>query len=97
MAKLSAAPANFKEKKPLYKPYKSSKSGKKGMVYVKSGSGGKRLIHFGDSSMQDFTQHKDQKRRASYCARSGGIKDKSGKRPGKDSANWWSRKILWSC
>jgi hypothetical protein len=29
MAKLSAAPANFKEKKPLYKPYKSTKKGKK--------------------------------------------------------------------
>ena len=76
----------------MYKPYKSSKSGKKGMVYTKKG-----LIHFGDSSMKDFTQHKDEKRRASYCARSGGIKDKSGKRPGKDSANWWARKILWNC
>ncbi len=94
---LTKAPANFKTVKPLYKPYKSSKAGKKGQVYVKSDSGGKRLIHFGDSSMQDFTQHKDEKRRASYCARSGGIKDKSGKLPGKDSANWWSRKILWKC
>tara|TARA_R110002012_G_scaffold9978_4_gene46412 strand:+ start:15 stop:290 length:276 start_codon:yes stop_codon:yes gene_type:complete len=90
--KLTAAPANFKTDKPMYKPYKSSKSGKKGMVYTKKG-----LIHFGDSSMKDFTQHKDEKRRASYCARSGGIKDKSGKRPGKDSANWWARKILWNC
>lgn len=94
---LKTAPANFKTDKPLYKPYKSTKKGKKGMVFVKSNSGGKRLIHFGDSSMKDFTQHKDEKRRASYCARSGGIKDKSGKRPGKDSANWWARKILWNC
>jgi len=98
MNKLTKAPANFKTVKPLYKPYKSSKAGKKGMVYVKgSAAGSRRLIHFGDSSMQDFRQHKDQKRRTSYCARSGGIKDKSGKRPGKDSANYWSRKILWSC
>jgi len=89
---LTKAPANFKTVKPLYKPYKSTKQGKKGMVYTKKG-----LIHFGDSSMQDFTQHKDEKRRASYCARSGGIKDKSGKLPGKDSANYWSRKILWKC
>lgn len=95
---LSKAPANFKENKPLYKPYKSTKSGKKGMVYVKSGSGGKRLIHFGDSSMQDFRQHKDQDRRKSYCARSGGIKGKGGKTAGnKNSANYWSRKVLWSC
>lgn len=90
--KLTAAPANFKTDKPMYKPYKSSKKGKKGMVYTKKG-----LIHFGQANMKDFTQHKDEKRRASYCARSGGIKDKSGKRPGKDSANWWARKILWNC
>ena len=29
------APADFKTTKPLYKPYNSNKSGKKGMVYVK--------------------------------------------------------------
>jgi len=96
MAKLSKAPENFKTDKPLYKPYKSTKAGKKGMVYVKGGTG-KRLIHFGDSTMKDFTQHGDAKRRTSYCARSGGIKDKSGKLPGKDSANYWSRKVLWNC
>jgi len=96
---LSKAPANFKETKPLYKPYKSTKGGKKGMVYVKSKSGGKSLIHFGDSSMKDFTQHKDSDRKKSYCARSGGITDKSGKKTGgnKNTANYWSRKVLWSC
>ena len=96
---LTKAPANFKETKPLYKPYKSDKSGKKGMVYVKSGSSGKRLIHFGDSNMQDFRQHKDPERKKSYCARSGGITDKSGRKTGgnKNSANYWSRKVLWSC
>tara|TARA_R110002033_G_scaffold128709_1_gene169764 strand:- start:822 stop:1103 length:282 start_codon:yes stop_codon:yes gene_type:complete len=89
---LKTAPADFKTKKPLYKPYKSTKSGKKGMVYTAKG-----LIHFGDSNMQDFTQHKDSKRRDSYLARSGGIKDKSGKSTAdsKDSANYWSRKVLW--
>jgi len=94
---LSSAPANFKTDKPLYKPYKSNKAGKKGMVYVKSGSGGKRLIHFGDSNMKDFTQHKDSDRRKSYLARSGGIRDKSGNltKNNKNSPNYWSRKILW--
>ena len=96
---LSKAPANFKETKPLYKPYKSDKKGKKGQVYVKSSSGGKRLIHFGDSNMKDFTQHGDKDRKKSYCARSGGITDKSGKKTGgnKNTANYWSRKVLWSC
>jgi len=93
---MKTAPANFKTTKPLYKPYKSTKAGKKGMVYVMK-DGGKRLIHFGDSSMEDFTQHRDEKRRKSYCARSGGIRNKEGKLPGKNSANYWSRLILWRC
>ena len=40
--------------KPLYKPFKSSKAGKKYSVYVKSKSGGKRLIHFGAAGMDDW-------------------------------------------
>lgn len=82
--------------KTLYKPMKSTKAGKKMMVYVLK-DGKKRLIHFGDSSMQDFTQHKDEARRKSYLARSGGIRNKQGKltKNDKNSANYWSRKILW--
>tara|TARA_R100001086_G_scaffold135323_1_gene70447 strand:+ start:962 stop:1264 length:303 start_codon:yes stop_codon:yes gene_type:complete len=93
---LSPAPADFKEKKPLYKPYKSTKQGKKGMVFVKK-DGGKRLIHFGDANMKDFTQHKDPKRKENYLRRSGGIRDKSGKLTANDknSANYWSRHINW--
>ena len=91
------APADFKTTKPLYKPYKSDKAGKKGMVYVKK-DGGKKLIHFGDSKMSDFTKHKDAARRKNYLERSGGIKDKSGNltKNNKNSANYWARKILWS-
>ena len=94
---LKTAPADFKKNKPLYRPYKSTKSGKKGMVFVKK-NGQVRLIHFGDSSMQDFTQHRDKKRRASYLARAKGIKDKSGKLTWKDknSANYYSIKYLWN-
>ena len=67
--------SEFKKNKPLYKPVKSDRKGKKGMVYVKK-DGKKRLIHFGDSNMKDFTQHKDKKRQKSYLARSGGIRNK---------------------
>jgi hypothetical protein len=42
--KLVKAPADFKTNKPMYKPYKSDKSGKDGMVYVKSSSGVACLI-----------------------------------------------------
>tara|TARA_Y100000401_G_C8311095_1_gene219749 strand:- start:280 stop:561 length:282 start_codon:yes stop_codon:yes gene_type:complete len=90
------ATAEWKEKKPLYKPVDSTKKGKKGMVYVMK-NGSKRLIHFGDASMKDFTQHKDPARRKSYLARSGGIRNKEGKltKNDKNSANYWSRKINW--
>lgn len=74
------------------KPVKSDRAGKKKMVLAKEG-GTVKLIHFGDSSMKDFRQHRSEARRKSYCARSGGIK--GGK--GKLSANYWSRKVLWSC
>ena len=87
---------NFKTNKPLYKPVKSTRKGKKGMVYVMK-DGKKKLIHFGDSSMKDFTQHGDEKRKKSYLARSGGIRNKEGKQTknDKNSANYWSRKVNW--
>ena len=88
--------SEFKKNKPLYKPVKSDRKGKKGMVYVKK-DGKKRLIHFGDSNMKDFTQHKDKKRQKSYLARSGGIRNKEGKltKNDKNSANYWSRRVNW--
>ena len=82
--------------KPLYKPFKSKKKGKKGSVYIMK-NGKKSLIHFGDSTMKDFTQHKDPKRRKSYLARSAGIRNKEGKltKDDKNSANYWSRRVNW--
>ena len=87
----------WKENKPLYKPVQSSNPKKKGQVYVMK-DGNKRLIHFGDSSMKDFTQHKDPQRRKNYLTRSAGIKNKDGKltKNDKNSANYYSRKYLWN-
>ena len=68
-------------------------------VYVKADTKkGFKRIGFGLKGMQDYRQHKDKKRRASYLARSGGIKDKNGNltKNNKNSANYWSRKVLWS-
>jgi len=94
---LNVATEAWKKNKPLYKPVKSTKGGKKGMVYINS-NGSKRLLHFGDSNMKDFTQHKDPKRRKSYLSRSGGIKDKAGNltKNNRNSANYYSRKYLWN-
>ena len=51
-----------------------------------------KLIHFGDSRFEDFTQHKDEDRRKSFRARhkcdSLTIKDKGG-------ARYWACKKLW--
>ena len=86
------------DKKILYQPFPyKGKANKKFSVYVMK-DGKKRLLHFGDSTMEDFRQHKDEKRRKSYLARSGGIRNKAGKLTANDknSANYWSRKVLWN-
>ena len=89
-----------KEGKPiLYSPWKNTSSSKNKMwVYVKSDTKkGYKKIGFGLKGMKDFTQHKDEKRRTSYLARSKGIKNKQGQLTYKDknSSNYWSRKVLW--
>jgi len=84
--------------KPLYKPFKyMGKANKKFSVYVMK-DGKKRLIHFGDSNMEDFRQHKDEKRRKSYLARAKGIRNKKGQLTWKlkDTANYWSTHYLWN-
>ena len=93
---LNKAPADFKIKKPLYTPYKSSNPKKKGMVFVKK-DGNKRLIHFGLVGMTDKTRGASPAQVRSYRARSGGIRDKQGNltKSDKNSANFWARKILW--
>ena len=77
---------------PCNQPMKSWRPGKKKVVKA-CANGQERIVHFGDSSMQDYTQHRSKKRQESYCARSGGIKGGEGKL----SANYWARKVLWSC
>jgi len=82
--------------KPLYKPFKSTAKNKKYSVYVMKGDK-KRLIHFGDSRYGQFRDklgeyskldHNDPKRRKAYYSRHGQTKD-------KNSAKYWSHKILW--
>jgi hypothetical protein len=77
------------------KPVKSTNKNKKMMVLTPKG----KIIHFGQIGYEDFTQHKDKKRRENYCKRSSGIKDKQGNltKNNKESANYYSRKFLWSC
>ena len=84
--------------KPLYKPFKSKKKGKKYSVYVKSASGGKRLIHFGAAGMDDWRSGKATKeQRKSFSARMSGVKKKDGSLAVKDknSPAYWSLNYLW--
>jgi hypothetical protein len=78
------------------KPIASNRKGKKKMVLVKRGDRVK-LVHFGQKGYEDYTQHKDPKRRENYLKRSGGIRGKGGKLTANDpfSANYWARKELW--
>jgi len=64
---------------------------------------GKRT-NFGDNRYQDYTQHGDKKRRASYISRhrARGSKTRSGPKglenhtkSGMRTAGWWSRYLLW--
>jgi hypothetical protein len=79
------------------KPKKAPDGDKhKKMVLAKKGEEVK-LVKYGARGYEDFTQHKDPKRRENYLKRSAGIKDKNGK-PTKDdpfSPNHWARKDLW--
>ena len=89
-------PPKKKDNKPLYKPMKSTRAGKKGMVYVMK-DGKKRLIHFGTASMTDTRKGASKAQQKSYLARSAGITDKHGNKTAnnRDSANYWSRKVNW--
>ncbi len=81
---------------------KSTNSKKKLMVVVNN-----KTIHFGSRDMEHFKDktgiwkskdHNDDKRRKNYLTRSAGIKRKDGTLTKDDptSANFHSRKILWS-
>lgn len=59
--------------------------------------GKKQYVDFGHVAYEDFTQHKDTKRKRNYLTRSDGILNKQGLKTKDDplSANYWARRILW--
>ena len=50
-------------------------------------------VHFGEMGYEDYTKHKDEKRRKRYLKRSAGIKGKWKENP--YSPNNLSRSLLW--
>jgi hypothetical protein len=85
------------ETKTLYKPFTSKAKNKKFSVYVMK-EGKKKLINFGDSRYEDFTQHKDPERRRRYLIRAKKITNKKGQLTWKlkDTPNYWSVHYLWN-
>lgn len=47
----------------------STRAGKKWQAVFVQNDGSTKTVHFGDASMQDYTQHHDAKRRDAYRAR----------------------------
>lgn len=80
----------------LNKPMKSTRPGKKLMVYVKNPETGKvNTIHFGD---KNYRHNYSEKAWRSYIARASGIRDKQGvlTKDNKLSANYWAIRYLWA-
>lgn len=74
----------------LNKPFRTPGESKKFAVYVKNAKGNVIKVRFGDPKMSIKKDQPDRK--ASYCARSRGIKGTTD----KTSPNYWSRK-KWEC
>lgn len=73
---------------------RSTRPGKKYEVELETDAGRHKVIHFGDSSLKDFTlfsaQERDERKRQ-YLARHGAREDWSD----PETAGFWSRWILW--
>ena len=87
--------SNIKEVRKKGKFYKypeilvSTRKEKKYMVKTPQG----RTVHFGQMGYEDFTKHKDKKRRKNYLTRTANIKGAWKEDP--FSANNLARKLLW--
>ena len=71
---------------------KSHRPEKKYDAVIETDSGRTRTISFGDSSMSDYTQHRDLKRLKNYTARH------SARENFRDptTAGFWAKNILWN-
>lgn len=80
-------------------PVPSWRKNKKYAVLVSDPRTGKdKIVHYGDTRFEDFTQHKDLYRREKYLKRATQIRDKNGNLTKDDptSANYWAIRHLWA-
>ena len=64
-------------------------------VFKNIKTGVERNIKFGAKGYEDYTIHKDIKRKEAYIKRHKGMNEKWGN-DGIMTAGWWSRWLLWS-
>ena len=74
----------------LYYPYKSDKKDKKYYIITMTGD----RVYFGDSGYEDYTIHKDIKRRESYKRRH--EKNEDWTTSGINTPGFWAWHYLWS-
>ena len=67
---------------------KSTRNGKKYMVKVED-----KIIHFGASNYEDYTEHKDPERKQRYLSRHRNRENWA--KSGINTAGFWSRWLLW--
>lgn len=75
----------------IYYPYKSDKPNKKFFIITSSG----KKIYFGQAGYEDYTIHKDPKRKELYIKRHSKMRE-NWERSGIDTAGFWSRWLLWN-
>lgn len=71
----------------------SSRRDKKWMVKLVMSDGARRTVHFGDPSMEDYTQHHDEERRRRFHARFAKLIAKNAGNP--LSPMYYSANLLW--
>lgn len=74
-----------------YFPYPSDKPEKKYFIITSKG----KRVYFGASGYEDYTMHKDPKRKELYIKRHSKMGENWGK-SGIDTAGFWSRWLLWN-
>jgi hypothetical protein len=74
----------------IYYPYKSDQQDKKYFIVTFTG----KRVYFGATGYEDFTMHKDEKRKEAYIRRHANREDWT--KSGIDTPGFWSRWYLWN-
>lgn len=79
-------------------PFRANDGKHKFFVWVYDPARGPVLVKYGDVNYEDFRQHGDWQRRASYLRRSAGIRDGQGRFASGNplSGVFWARRHLWA-